>query len=385
MVTPEVRAQFARRGVELIEPEIGRRRFVEELLYGRKGEVEVVMGGGTWLEQVDPAELAALSQPATAPAASMAAGGTPLLRPGMAIDHTPDGGVEATYLLDARRDLYLFDHCLEGQPVLPYAMALELMAEVAAWGWPSLHVSHVQGLRLLQGIVLERLASPAGEEDGAEPQYSTRELQVTARPVSLRSGGGQDVEVTISTRVPVQRIHYRGVVTLLPALPAAPADTSGPLAAATAFPLSLPDAYRQWLFHGPRMAGIAAVDAIGERGITGSLIPSSPQRLLAGGATGAWQIDPVVVDSGLQLLLLWTRRTLDMTGLPASLSTYHRFGPLADPQLRCELRLHPETGMGPALRCDIAFVGTGGRLLGLMETMEVTVSKALNRLTGRDD
>ncbi len=48
MVSAEIEAQFARRGVELIEPAIGYRRAVEELRFGRKGEVEVVYGDGPW-------------------------------------------------------------------------------------------------------------------------------------------------------------------------------------------------------------------------------------------------------------------------------------------------------------------------------------------------
>jgi len=48
MVGAEIEAQFARRGVELIDPQIGCRRAVEELLFGRKGDVEVVYGSGPW-------------------------------------------------------------------------------------------------------------------------------------------------------------------------------------------------------------------------------------------------------------------------------------------------------------------------------------------------
>ena len=46
MVSPEVRRQFAERGVDLIPPSVGRRRLEEELHYGRQGEVEVIIGGG---------------------------------------------------------------------------------------------------------------------------------------------------------------------------------------------------------------------------------------------------------------------------------------------------------------------------------------------------
>ena len=46
MVSAEVRKQFAERGVELIAPTVGLRYLEEELRFGRKGEAEVVVGGG---------------------------------------------------------------------------------------------------------------------------------------------------------------------------------------------------------------------------------------------------------------------------------------------------------------------------------------------------
>ena len=42
MVSREVQNQLAERGIEFIPPDIGRRMFSEELLYGRKGDVEVI-------------------------------------------------------------------------------------------------------------------------------------------------------------------------------------------------------------------------------------------------------------------------------------------------------------------------------------------------------
>ena len=45
MVSPEVARSFAQRGVELVPTAEGRRMLDEELRYGRKGEVEIVIGG----------------------------------------------------------------------------------------------------------------------------------------------------------------------------------------------------------------------------------------------------------------------------------------------------------------------------------------------------
>jgi hypothetical protein len=48
MVSPELRKQFAKRGIELISPSDGRRGMDRELCYGRKGEVEVLLTAGGW-------------------------------------------------------------------------------------------------------------------------------------------------------------------------------------------------------------------------------------------------------------------------------------------------------------------------------------------------
>jgi NAD(P)-dependent dehydrogenase (short-subunit alcohol dehydrogenase family) len=49
MVSPELARQFAERGVPLISRDAGVRMFDQELRLGRKGEAEVVVGGGHWL------------------------------------------------------------------------------------------------------------------------------------------------------------------------------------------------------------------------------------------------------------------------------------------------------------------------------------------------
>jgi hypothetical protein len=55
------------------------------------------------------------------------------------------------------------------------AMALELMAEAAAAGWPELHVVEMKDLRLLRGLVLD---------NGSRP------VRVLARPQARRHAMG---------------------------------------------------------------------------------------------------------------------------------------------------------------------------------------------------
>ena len=123
MVSPEVQRQFDQRGIALIPPEVGRRRLDEELSHGRKGQVEVLIGGG-WA-----AMTASMGDSRIAPT-------LPLLAEGSTLSKTAAGVVEVSYTLDPARDLYLRDHRLDGLPVLPLAMAMELMVEAVLAGWP---------------------------------------------------------------------------------------------------------------------------------------------------------------------------------------------------------------------------------------------------------
>jgi hypothetical protein len=310
--------------------------------------------------------------------------GTPLLRSDSLVVKLPDGGVEVTYLLDATRDLYLLDHRLDGRPVLPLAMAMELMVEVAARAWPHLRVATVTNLRLLQGLVLDATPSTGTPIPAS---YTPCRLRVTARPVrAVGDADNHTVDITISGDQPAgtapPRMHYRCTTVLARRAPVPPVVSIPPLEAPVAFPLSVADAYRQWLFHGRLLKGIAQLENVASSGIAAKLVSSSARRLLADAGQGPWQIDPVVTDSVMQLLILWARHTIDGTTLPNFVGTYHRYGSLDDPLLRCELRVAPETQAGPLVRATVWLLGADGRLLGLMHDLEATASTALNRLSG---
>ncbi|MES1261779.1 MAG: polyketide synthase dehydratase domain-containing protein, partial [Acidobacteriota bacterium] len=92
-----------------------------------------------------------------------------------------------------------------------------------------------------------------------------------------------------------------------------------------------------------------------------------------------WLIDPVIIDSGLQLLILWARARLDQTPLPSSLGCYYPVLAMPRGLVRCEARIHHTPG-NPVLRADLRFFGESGQLLGWMEEMKVTCSRELNRL-----
>lgn len=318
MVAPEVARQFARRGVALIAPAAGRRRFDEELRLGRKGEAEVLIG---------------------------AAPPGPLLSANSALTRTA-GAVEVARTLDVEHDVYLDDHRLDGRPVLPFAVAMELMAEVAGMAGA---VVELRDVTVLKGVTVEGRA----------------QVRVVAE--------GEDVTVTDGER---PRYRARVIVADGPR-DAAEADVA-PLDALEPFPMSVDDAYRDLLFHGPRFQGIAAIEGIGEEGARSVLTPSDPAACLRGAPPTGWLIDPIVIDSALQVQLLWARLRWDVTLLPSELAScrVHGFG---DGPIRHEMRIRPDSRR-PLCRGDHRFYDAGGRLIATLTDMRAAGSRALNRL-----
>ncbi|HEY3691199.1 MAG TPA: SDR family NAD(P)-dependent oxidoreductase [Pseudonocardiaceae bacterium] len=339
MVSAEVERLMNSRGVTLIPFDHGVAALLDELDRGRKGDVEVLFGSGPW--QV----------------------ATPLLDDAT-VTQSADG-VALTRVLDPDRDRYLRDHCLDHHPVLPMAVAMELMAEAAAGTRPGYEVTELRGLQLLRGVVLD---------DGPRP------ITVRAASAPPVDDGGIAVDVSIVDER-AERMSYRAGVVLRHALPPAPPTPARASAGLDPFPMTVEQAYDELLFHGPLLQGISRIEGINDDGMVATLLPSSPQSCLAGAGPGAWIVDPVLLDSGFQLGLLWARTRLDMTALPSRIQRYRRFAALPAGPVHCDLRVAVRGG-GHILDVQLAFMDPQGRLLVLIEGMELTGSRSLNRLAG---
>lgn len=406
MVSPEVERQFSERGVKLIPPEIGCRMLEEELRFGRKGEVEILIGGVEGMALERDLESVQASRSVTHDIEETSRGGVggpasfPLLRSTMSHPLRCEGGVEIVRPLDPEVDFYLRDHCLDGHPVLPFAMAMELMAEVAAAGWPELRLVEIGKIRLMRGVTIEQAPRP---------------MRIVARIREERSRGntnspdGVVLDATITAPGKDRQIHYQAVVELGREVESheardIPRFSDDLAASGDSEPtrMDVEEAYREWLFHGPLFQGITSIDAISPDGMRGTLRTSSPCDCLKGEPPGAWLIDPILVDSAFQMQVLWARLHWDVTLLPAGVQRCHFMGthrpgsPEARSSdldglrsgkqgptgtIRYELRVRPDS-QPPICNADHLFFGHDGRLLGKLTGVEGTGSKALNRLAG---
>jgi hypothetical protein len=385
MVSSWLEEEFARRGVALIELEQGCRMLDEELSRGSKGEAEIVIGAATGVAGVEVGLAGAATGPAgtyAGPSATDAApelGGLALLAGAAEITGPSDGqarvgSLQALYTFDLQRDRYLGDHRIDGRPVLPFAVAMELMAEVAVAATPGQTVSDLRQIRLLSGLALED------------------ERPATVRILAAPQGSGE-VDVTIGP-ADGARPHYRAQVRLgdplgprdLPGLhdPTRPglAARPAPLAELKPFPLAVEGAYRDLLFHGPLFQGIAAIDGMDERGASAWLRASQVAQCVAGADGLQWLLDPVLLDSALQIQVLWARLQWEVTLLPAEIDRYIRVAaPSEGEPVRHELRIRATSNL-PMCHADHWFYGSDGRVLALLQDVVGVGTQALNRLAG---
>jgi acyl transferase domain-containing protein/NAD(P)H-dependent flavin oxidoreductase YrpB (nitropropane dioxygenase family)/NAD(P)-dependent dehydrogenase (short-subunit alcohol dehydrogenase family) len=394
MVSPQVRQQFAERGVELITIEAGCRFLHDELRFGRKGEVEVLIGGQSngGANPDTTGDLTLHHRAATAAIEPVShrsvplnsqASTLPLLSVNSEIAHPSKDVVVVERVFDPNIDRYLNDHRIDSRPVLPFAMAMEFMAETAA-AMNSTEANQelvaLSDIQLLRGVIVDGhrtiLRSSATRREAA-----TMALNEPSIEVIVEISGTADPHVS----------HYRAVAELGSAesFGSRPGNVAiEPLKHAAPFPMAVEDAYRNLLFHGPLMQGIVSIDGFSPEGIQASLRSSHPVTYTSGPQAGPWLFDPVLMDSAFQLQVLWARVNWDITLLPANLESCRRYqrwdeswGSSGAPFIRHEMRIRPES-RPPLCRADHAFYCPDGRLLYRVTGVVGVGSKQLNRLGG---
>jgi acyl transferase domain-containing protein/NAD(P)H-dependent flavin oxidoreductase YrpB (nitropropane dioxygenase family)/NADP-dependent 3-hydroxy acid dehydrogenase YdfG len=354
MVSAELAQRFADAGVRLISRPQGRKAFVDELLYGDGADREVLWGDR--LPEPDESTV-------TVVAGQRSSAAYPLLGSvdrGKYVDRGSAQPLQLQLDTSPSIDVYLHDHMLDGVPVMPMMVAVELMAEAALVRRGGVCTS-VSDVRVLQGITY--------------PGFDARTLRIAATDTPDRADA---VNVSIASTA----LHYRSVVTCGAGLEAPPRLDPIRLVDARPLELSIDEAYQRWLFHGARFAGVTRVEAVGQNGIIGRVCTSAPSPMLGRSAPGAWLVDPLAMDSGLQLVILWARTCLDQTPLPSRLRACRRFAAVLPPELVCEALVEQRPSRTSAtLVCDIRFFDADHRLLVRLEGMEATCSAALNRLS----
>lgn len=210
--------------------------------------------------------------------------------------------------------VYLNDHTMAGQRVLPFAAALDhvtaaALESIGAKGFTPFTVSN---FALKRAVLVP----------------DTTWLEVTTSN-SLRPTGTQTVEVTLSQG---QAPSYQGVVSL-GASPVVP--TLKPLVAAGELPMPLADFYSGFTFHGPRLQGITRIEAVSEQGIVGWVKASRPSEWIKEPLRSEWTVDPLIIDASFQLAGYWAWVKQQRAGFPLSLATFVQLKPFGQGPVKC--------------------------------------------------
>jgi hypothetical protein len=363
MVSEETRRKFEAKGVGLVPPEGGALSLLDEILRGAPDDIEIVIGEGPW-EKHEAEMAASVARPAATPAAPSA---DPLPRlpllAGASIGPGARGGRLLKRTLSLPRDLYLEQHRIDGVPVLPAAVALEIAAEACAAVWPGWQVAEVSELRQLSGLRLE----------GDAPREI--EIQVLGSEHGDASGFGASVEL----RSPGGRAHYRVALKIADNLPQA--EPLGWSLSPAAAPFGARDAYRDMLFHGPCFQAVTRLVGLDDSGIVADIRPSTPADFMASAPSGArWLFDPALVDAAAQLAWVWSCARRDAAALPNRFGRVRRFAGAGAPG---RMLFALQAGLpGHQVSADVAVIDAEGRPVFVIEELESTANAALNRLRG---
>ncbi|MBN9101242.1 MAG: SDR family NAD(P)-dependent oxidoreductase [Pseudonocardia sp.] len=281
MVTPELKALFASRGVPLLSLDTGAAAFVEQLATSRAGQRSVLVAPGGSL---------APAAPTPAPAS-----------------------VARRDLFPLTRDAVIDDHRVGAHPVLPAAAALGWMLRGAEQAHRHLVAVECRDVEVHRGIVL----------DGTEPAELELHLdvgtvegsRVLVRAAIRSTDGGGRVQP-----------HFGATVVLAarPGVAPAPEPPTWRLGEGPEDGLGVyADAD---LFHGPLLQGVRRlIERTPTRLVAECRLPDTP---LGGGGWASTLLSPVLGDVVLQAACVLGVWYLDAGCLPLSVGRVELFAPL---------------------------------------------------------
>jgi hypothetical protein len=274
-------------------------------------------------------------------------------------------------VLDVASHPVLEAHVLNGRPVLPMALILEYLAHGAVHQNPGLTFHGCNDFRILHGVVLE-----------------------DSQPLNLRVGAGKAIKNQGGFIAPVElrtfradgaeTLNARAEVLLTATLPTAPQPAIDSAAVASQAYLHEPETiYRDCLFHGPDLQGIVQVMGHSERGIA-ALVQTAPPpgNWICNPMRQQWQTDPMVVDCGFQLTILWTQQQRGASSLPCYVARYRQYR-RSYPDGNIRVVIHVTRSGELHAIADVEFLDAEGRLVARMDGYECVTDPGLQRAFAR--
>lgn len=400
MAPPELEAVFASHGWSMIQPEDGSLCFLEEISKTCPEHVEVMLVGKLASKPSDASTKITGSGAATGTPSTSKTTGTsamapaPIVRAQLAAKTLPltllppsttlvPAGIllntaqvdpnNTSFLLriDTKKHVYLQDHKFDGIPVLPMAVALELMLEAARAVYPDRQLVQVSDLDIPSGIVFHTAEKDfiieVGIDGDNENTVAVQLLSASPRKAHFRCKAKFAQQAALCPEIwntelaaPIQsKFNLRD-------LPASTSELPQPK-----------DLYGTWLFHGPAFQGLASIICLATNDIAGEITGSAPLDFVTTADSSAWTVDPLLLDSAMQLAGVWARHHQDVTVLPNGFRNMYLFRPISLGTVKARVYLGASSATD--LLCDLAIYNENGELAVVVEGLGGIASKTFNR------
>ncbi|MBP1991653.1 SDR family oxidoreductase [Paenibacillus eucommiae] len=277
MVHPGLKKHFEQMGVSLIPLKEGTDAFVKELHSPIGSDREVVIGGGL-------AEHSTLIEGA----------------------YTRNWQMDIHLHLDSAP--YLADHRIYDKYVIPAVLVMEWFAQAASGIRPELRIGRFSELSVKKGIMLDELGREVYRIHALESSESLASALIQFELMDESGRVCYTGEIAMTAQTTVLADHEnRGMSGFSPDALALQ-DWDG----------DIQQCYGDLLFHGPQFQVLLEILGISDQGIGAKL--QRPQETRRAG--GPWITDPIMIDGGMQLFLIWGHRILGKRTLPTKIGTY---------------------------------------------------------------
>ena len=345
MVTPELARLFASEGIGLIELSSGVELAADILLAEHTPEtpVELVITA-TARDKADVSSAAAATPTAPEPSSD----------PPLLAAHKHEVSFRAIPMLSS--------HVLGGQGVLPLVMSTEWLIQAAMHNNPGLVFHGFDNLRVLSPVKV------ASEE-----------------AVVLTSAAGIGTHYTqsfdVASALSGERLTASANVILSPTASAPPYSADGPSTTSGSLP-------QRWvtqelyggevLFHGPALQAITSLESMSQSGISALVDTTpSPSEWLSQPWRSSWITDPLALDAGFQLLVIWCLEYLGAHSLPTSVASYRQFA-RRFPEEGVRIEAHIVTVSTHRVLANLSFWTLDGERIADMQGYECVVDPTLS-------
>ncbi len=219
----------------------------------------------------------------------------------------------ASFPVSRLNHVYLNDHTMAGQRVLPFASALDHVAAAAIEAAGATTPGRFAPFAVTDFKLIRPVLVP-------DTIWLEATVKQSKRPSTALGMNG--LAVTLSQG---RAASYSGTVTIGADKSVVPSVKA--FAATPTLPLSLKDFYAGFTFHGPRLQGVTAIEALGEDGVVGWVKGCRPSDWIKEPLRNEWSIDPLILDASFQLAGYWAWVKHQRAGFPLSLGRFVQLAP----------------------------------------------------------